>query len=74
MRPTTQQINAYLIAVKAIADTIREVGECSLGILYVGCMSKMDLAAFNGIINKLESAGLISVSGQSLVKWIGPVA
>ncbi len=71
-RPTSKQIGAYLVAVKAIADTIREVGECPLGSVYVGCMNVMDLDCFNGIIRRLESAGLISVSGASLVKWTGP--
>ncbi len=72
MRPTKEQIGAYLAAIKAIADTIREVGECPLGSLYVPLMSKMDLDCFNGIIRKLESAGLIEVSGASLAKWTGP--
>lgn len=71
-RPTRKQIGAYLVAVKAIADTIRDVGECPLGAVYAGCMNHMDLDTFNGIIRRLESSGLVSVSGASLVKWICP--
>ena len=72
MRPASKQISAYLIAVKAIADTIREVGECPLGTVYTACMSRMDMQCFEGIIKRLEGAGLVSVSGASLVKWTGP--
>lgn len=71
MRPNQQQIGAYLRAIKAIADTIREVGETNEGTLYAGCMSVMSLETFQGIMRRLAGAGVIEVTAGHAVRWIG---
>ncbi len=70
-KSTTEQVNAYLTAVRAIAETIREVGETNEGTLYAGCMGIMSLGTFQSIIRRLQGAGLIEVTPGHMVRWVG---
>ena len=71
---TNQQVRAYMLTLKAIAETIRELKSVPSGHLYAQLMGKMSLEVYNGIISKLEGAGMVSRGEGHLLTWIGPKA
>jgi hypothetical protein len=66
----SKQIEASLLAVKAIADAIRKLKEIPSGTLYAIVMGKMSLESYNGIISLLKRTKLISEK-NNLLTWIG---
>jgi hypothetical protein len=72
MKPTPEQIRAYIQTVKAIADTIKELGQVPAGTLYAQLMSLMSLDAFERTIGQLTGAGLVRREPSHLLVWIGP--
>lgn len=68
-----QQMGAYLRAVKALADAIKESGPMGIGagVLYAAVMRVMSLDAFERTIGLLTSAGLVRRERSSLLVWTG---
>ena len=69
--PTPKQIKATLDAVRAIADTIRELKQVPSGILYSQVMSHLTLDQCNNILRILKDAGLVTESNHMLT-WVEP--
>lgn len=70
MTATKEQIAAGLQIVRAVADTIREVGTAPRGVIYTALMSKgLSLANYEQIEGMLVRAGLVRVDSEQLV-WI----
>lgn len=67
---TKEQVNAYIQIVKAIAETIKELGSVPSGHLYAMVMSKMDIHMYNNIITLLKKNGFITEEYHVLT-WIG---
>ncbi len=72
MTATKANVQAYVSCVRAIAETVREVGECPESALYVPLVGRMSLETFNGMMRMLVGAGLVSISASHLVCWVGP--
>lgn len=72
MKPTKEQIQAYILAVRAIADAIKELKQVPAGTMYATLMSKMSLEAFDRIIGHLIDAGVVKRHDSHLLEWIGP--
>lgn len=70
MTPRQSQIDAYLRAIRAIADAIREAGRIPSGTLYAMLMSKIDLTTYERIIGHLTGAGVVASRNHELI-WIG---
>jgi hypothetical protein len=68
---TTAQMKAGLMIVKAVADTIRELGEVPAGTLYAHMMDRMDLSAFEKMIDTLVHSGLVEKRNSHLLVWVG---
>lgn len=68
---TSEQKVAALQLVSAIADCIMELGEVPSGHLYANVMGKIDLETYQGVIDILVLAKLITVSPSHLIKWNG---
>ena len=69
--PSEEEVTAAIEAIKALADTIRELGEVPHGVLYANVMSRMELDVFNVLIDKIISTGLVEKKNNLLV-WKGP--
>ena len=72
---TTAQAQSAAIAqvVRAVADTIRELGEAPAGHVYSELMAYgCTLEQFNGIIGILIRAKLVARDDSHLLRWIGP--
>lgn len=65
---TREQVTAYLDAIKAVADAIKELGEVPSGILYAQLMNHLSLEQYDKIIGHLKSAGLV-VEKNHLLRW-----
>jgi hypothetical protein len=59
----------WIIAIKAIADAIREAGKIPSGTIYVAVMGKMDLSQFQQIIDLLKKSGRVTESNYEL-SWV----
>ena len=70
--PTKEQLLAGQRVVLAVAETVRECGECPSGVLYAGLIGRVSMEGYNKILKILEGAGLIEVSQSHMVRWIGP--
>lgn len=68
-----EQIGAYLQAVKALADAIKESGPMGIGagVLYAAVMRIISLDAFERTIGLLRSSGLVRRERSSLLVWSG---
>lgn len=71
MNPTPEQIKAYIEIVKAIADSIKELGSVPAGHIYAVVCGKMPLEQFERIIGKLVSGGLVTRDQSHLLHWKG---
>ena len=67
---TNAQVHAGLMVLKAVADTVRELGEAPEGPIYAALMDRMDLATFESLVRTLVGSGLIEKRGHLLV-WVG---
>ena len=71
MIATTQNdVKAALGILRAVADTICELGEVPSGHLYAHLMSKLSLEQYEQVIGVLKQAGLITESNH-LLTWVG---
>lgn len=71
---TKEQVQAYVQAMKALADAIRDSGPMGIGagVLYSAVMGVMSLDAFERSIGLLTSAGLVKRERSSLLVWVEP--
>jgi hypothetical protein len=67
---TPNDVKAALGILRAVADTIRELGEVPSGHLYAHLMSKLSLEQYEQVISVLKQAGLITESNH-LLTWVG---
>lgn len=68
---TQEKIKAALEVVRAVADTIREVGSAPAGIIYTAMMGRgFTYSDFEAVIGILERGKLVDRRGDLLV-WIG---
>ena len=67
---TPNDVKAALGILRAVADTIRELGEVPSGHLYAHLMSKLSLEQYEQVIGVLKQAGLITESNH-LLTWVG---
>lgn len=67
---TNEELAAGLNVLRAIADTIRELGSVPSGHLYAQLCGKMTLDTYNSIIRTLCGTGLVKESGH-LLTWVG---
>ena len=70
---TRDDVRSAVNTIRAIAETIREVGEVPSGTLYAGLAGRLDLPAFERCIRILVDAGVVHERGHVLT-WIGPAA
>ena len=69
---TREEIAAGLQIVRAVADSIKELGTSPAGPLYAVLMGRgVTLAGFEQIISILTRAGLVAKHGDMLT-WTGP--
>ena len=69
---TNDQIKAGLMILKAFADAIRELGEVPAGALYAtAAMQRMDLTAFEKMIDTLVGTGLVARRANHMLVWVG---
>jgi hypothetical protein len=72
MKPTQEQLQAGQRVVMAVAETIREAGECPSGVIYAALMGRVSLIGYEKILGILKGAGLIAVDASHLIRWTGP--
>ncbi|UOF83050.1 transcription factor E2F-4 dP-2/DNA ternarY [Caudoviricetes sp.] len=64
--------SAAIQVIKAIADSIKELGEVPSGHLYAMVAGHMDLTTYDKIINILIASNLIKREDSHLLVWVGP--
>lgn len=69
MNATKEQVAAYIQIVKAIAETIKELGSVPSGHLYARLMDKMDIQMYQNIIALLKKNGFVKESNHVLT-WV----
>jgi hypothetical protein len=69
---TKQEVASTVAIVKAIAETIKELGSVPSGHLYAQLMGRMSLDQYNQIIAMLVRADLVHLGGDHLITWTGP--
>lgn len=67
-----EEIHAAMQALLAIAEAVREAGEIPAGVLFAAVCQYMSADQFNGFIEKLVNAKLISRAPSHLLTWTGP--
>jgi hypothetical protein len=66
-------VKAVVDVAMAIAETVRELGEVPSGTLYASVMTMgLSLKEYEGVLNVLTRAGLVSKDGNHLIRWVGP--
>ena len=70
---TKEQVGAVVDVIRALADTIRELGSVPNGHLYAQVMEVLDLPTYERAIAMLKRAGLVAESGH-LLTWACPPA
>ena len=68
-----KQMEAGLMACKAIADAIKGLGRVPAGHLYATVMPELTLTQFQQIIGILKGAGLVEEKNHELI-WIAKEA
>jgi len=66
------QVRAALGMLKAVAETIQEVGSTPAGPMYAMLMGTITLNDFNAMIDMLVKSGLVKRDGNHMLTWIGP--
>ena len=67
---TAVELTAAFDFLKAIVDTIRELGEVPSGHLYARLADKITVAQYGQVIEILKRSGLVRESGAHLLTWI----
>lgn len=70
--PTQQQLNAGKQVVLAVAETIREAGECPSGTIYAALVGRVTFEGYQKILGILQNAGLVEQKANHMLRWIGP--
>lgn len=68
---TNAEVQALLL-VKAVGETIRDMGMVPSGHLYAALCGKMSLETYEKLINKLVETGLVERGPHFILKWVGP--
>ena len=71
MTTIAEQLKAGLDAIRALADTIREVKRVPSGVLYGRLMGSMDLRQYESMIRLLKDSGLVREVNYELI-WCEP--
>ena len=71
MKMTKEQAHAAVEIVRALADTIRELGTVPSGVLYSNVLGTLSLEQYQSVIRLLKNSGLVSETGH-LLRWTGP--
>ena len=69
-KPTAEQIEKHIQAIKAVADCIKELKQVPSGHLYARVMEFMDIDQYNTIIGILISTKFVRQENHVLI-WIG---
>ena len=72
MSATQEQLQAGKQVVIAVAETIREAGECPSSTIYAALVGRVSLEGYEKILNILKGAGLIAEDRSHLLRWVGP--
>ena len=67
----TTQEQAAIEIVKAVADTIKDLGSVPSGHLYARLMGHMSLSEYEQIIGFIVRSGLVKRDSSHLLTWIG---
>lgn len=59
----------WLVVVRALIETIRDVKEVPSGHLYAGVMEYMSLETYEGLIAMLKRNGMVTESSSHLLTW-----
>jgi len=70
MTITKERLTAAFNTIVAVANTIRELGQVSSGVLYAQLMGVMDLETFTALIRTLKNTGLVTEENY-LLTWVG---
>jgi hypothetical protein len=71
---TAKEVMAALQVIKAVADTIKEMGTIPSGHVYAAFMSAgISLEAYESIINRLVQEGFVRRDPHHLLTWVGPL-
>ena len=70
--PSKAEAKAAIQVVMAVGDAIRELGSIPSGHLYAQLMSKLDLQAYQRVIDLLKGAGVVKEEASHMLTWIGP--
>ena len=65
------EIKAALNIVRAIADTIKELGSIPSGKLYSQLAGHLSLSQYKSILHVLKTSGLVSEAPSHLLTWEG---
>lgn len=68
---TKEQVIAAVNAVRALAETIREVGSVPSGVLYAQVMEYFSFDSYSWAIDLIKKTGLVTESNNVLT-WVGP--
>ena len=69
---TKAELVQGLMLMKAVCETVRELGEVPSGTVYAALMGHCTFPAYQSLISQLVNTGLISLNGN-LLKWTGPI-
>jgi len=72
MTATHEQVKSSLLALRALADAIRDLEQVPSGHLYAAVMSHMSLATYESFISTLIKSDLVRRENSHLLVWIGP--
>jgi hypothetical protein len=70
-KATPEEIAAYVRAIKAVADCIRDLGRVPSGHLYALLMPLMSLATYQRIIENLRAAEIVEQTPAFELVWKG---
>lgn len=68
-KPSKDQVKAFIAAIFAVGDTIKELGQVPSGELYVQVMEHMSLATYTRIIELLKASGKV-IESNHLLTWV----
>ena len=72
MTTTTQELQAAMTILHAVAETVREAGEIPSGTMYAALTGRVTLEGYEQILRILTGAGLIAVDARHMIRWVGP--
>lgn len=73
MAPTRDELKSGLMMLQAVADTVRELGECPSETIYAALIGKVSFEGCQKILTILSNAGLIKVAPSHMITWVGPM-